>query len=95
LPLPLCRNLREVGVLREQHPPYRCRTREQLVVRHPPYGVFLGGKATQDGIGARIGAMPELVPATKSGQDASSPIFGGWHLFPPGERRLLVDAVPE
>jgi hypothetical protein len=42
----------------------------------------------------------EMVPATKSGQDASSlisssPIFGGWHLFPPRKRRFLVSAVPE
>jgi hypothetical protein len=26
--------------------------------------------------------VPEMVPATKSGQDASLSIFGGWHLFP-------------
>ena len=52
LPLPLCRNLREVGVVREQHPPYRCRPHEQPVVRHPPCGVLLGGKARQDGNGA-------------------------------------------
>jgi hypothetical protein len=43
LPLLLCRDLKEVGVLREQHPPNRSRPREQLVVRHPPCGVFLRG----------------------------------------------------
>ena len=41
LPLPLCRDLKEVGVLREQHPLNRSRPREQLVVRHAPCGVFL------------------------------------------------------
>ena len=43
LPLPLRCDLKEVGVLREQHPPNRCCPREQLVVRHPPCGVFLRG----------------------------------------------------
>jgi hypothetical protein len=43
LPLLLCRDLKEVGVLREQHPPNRSRPREQLVVRHAPCGVFLRG----------------------------------------------------
>ena len=45
-----------------------------------------------------------MVPATKSGQDASFSIFGGWHLFSsvyrasieraPGPPQLLRDLKP-
>ena len=31
---------------------------------------------------ARVYARRKMVPATKSGQDASFSIFGGWHLLP-------------
>ena len=35
-------------------------------------------------IHGRCGLMREMVPATKSGKDASFSIFGGWHLFRAG-----------
>ena len=45
-----------------------------------------------------VPATMEMVPATKSGQDASFSIFGGWHLFllsGPGDMAVLAEHIGE